>query len=181
MPGWLHKPHRLIGRQRFSAGDKIRTGHMWAWWLDNRVGSCQQCRAGTELELAHKWAGWLHNHCRLGDPQHFTAEERIGSGPQVGRGATQVVLIGRSPTPHGRGQNHELARWLHNNYGLRGPQHCRRIRKCVHVRRGATKPMLPSGLPMLQRGRENQKWPTSGPCGYITHVARGHQHFTAVA
>ena len=42
----------------------------------------------TKLEVAHKWAGWLHNPCGMGDSQRFTAGEKIGAGPQVGKVAT---------------------------------------------------------------------------------------------
>ena len=40
---------------------------------------------GTESEVAHKWAGSLHNPYRLGGPQHFTKEDKISIGPQVGQ------------------------------------------------------------------------------------------------
>ena len=46
---------------------------------------------GTESAAAHKWAGRLHNPCRLGGPQRFRAGDRISSGTQVGRGATEPL------------------------------------------------------------------------------------------
>ena len=39
---------------------------------------------GAESEVAHKWAGRLDTPCRRGGPNHFRAEGKIGSGPQVG-------------------------------------------------------------------------------------------------
>ena len=37
----------------------------------------------------------------------------------------------------------------------------------------ATEPLPVSGSPTLWGGRQNQKWPTSGPGAYISHVAYG--------
>ena len=37
----------------------------------------------------------------------------------------------------------------------------------------ATSPLPPRGSPSLQSGGQNQKWPTSGPGGYITPAAWG--------
>ena len=37
----------------------------------------------------------------------------------------------------------------------------------------ARQPLPPGGSPPLQTGGQNQKWPTSGQGGYITHAAFG--------
>ena len=46
---------------------------------------------GAKSEVAHKWAKWLRHHCRIGDPDRFTAGGKIRSGPQVGKVATSPM------------------------------------------------------------------------------------------
>ena len=50
------------------------------------IPSASELRA--ESEVVHLWARWLRNPCRLGDPLRFRAEDRIRSGPLVGKVAT---------------------------------------------------------------------------------------------
>ena len=55
---------------------------------------------GTKSEVAHRWAEWLHNPCHLVGPstlQGFTVGDKIHSGPQVGRWATNPCRLGRGP------------------------------------------------------------------------------------
>ena len=51
---------------------------------------------GVDSEVAHVWARWLRNPRRLGDPYRFRAGGRIGSGPLVGKVATQPMPPRRS-------------------------------------------------------------------------------------
>ena len=60
---------------------------------------------GTKSEVAHKWARWLHNPCRLWGPLRFGAGEKIRSGPQVGKVATQPLPPRGSPPLRGGGKN----------------------------------------------------------------------------
>ena len=39
--------------------------------------------------------------------------------------------------------------------------------------RVATQPLPPAGSPLLQSAGQNQRWPTSGPGGYIADAALG--------
>ena len=144
---------------------------------------------GAKSEVAHKWARWLHNPCRLGGspslqsggqnqkwptsgqggyitpaasgyPHRFRAWGKIRSGPQVGKLATSPLPPRGIPNASERGAKsevaHKWARWLHH-------------------------PCRLGGLPLLQSGGQNQKWPTSGQGGYITHAASGDSHcFRAV-
>ena len=71
---------------------------------------------------------------------------------------------------------HKWAGWLHNPCRLGGPHRFRaggRIRSGPQVERVATYPLPPGGSPLLQSGRQNHNWPTSGPRGYITPATRG--------
>ena len=101
------KPCRVGGPQRFREGNN----HKWptcgpgGYTTPTAWGGPNTSQQGAESEVAHKWAGWLHNPYRLGGPQCFTARERIGSGPQEGRVATQPLPPRGSPTRHCGGQN----------------------------------------------------------------------------
>ena len=174
---WLHNPYRLGGPHRFRVGGRIRSGpqvgQVATWplppggsplfqsggqnqkWPTSGPGGYITPAAwgvptvseqGAESEVAHKWARWLHGPCRLGGPHRFRAGGRIRSG----------------------------ARWLHNPYRLGGPHRFRaggRIRSGPQVGQVATWPLPPGGSPLFQSGGQNQKWPTSGPGGYITPAA----------
>ena len=146
---------RLVGggAKRFTSTSddwtKSEEARKWAGWLHNpyRLGVPNTSRRGTKSAMAHKWAGWLHNRYCLGGPQHFKAGDKISSGPQVGRVATQPLLSGGSPTLQSGGRNQQ---WPTSGPG------------------GYTTPTV-WGVPNAsQRGTKNQKWPTSGPGGYIT-------------
>ena len=61
-------------------------------------GGPNASQRGKKSAMAHKWDAWLQNPCRLPGPrrfraasrgpQPFRAEDKIRSGPQVGRVAT---------------------------------------------------------------------------------------------
>ena len=54
-------------------------------------------KRGTKSAMAHKRAAWLHNPYHVGGPQCFIAGEKMSSGPQMGRLATQPVPSRGSP------------------------------------------------------------------------------------
>ena len=62
-------------------------------------------KRGVVSEVAHLWAGWLRNLCRLEDPHRFGAGGTIGSGPLVGKVATQPLPPEGSRPLYSRGQN----------------------------------------------------------------------------
>ena len=82
-------------------------------------------RRGTTM-VGDKWVWWLHHPRRLGGPQHFTAGNKIRSGPQVGLVATSPLLYGGSPTLQSGGQNRKWPTSGPGGYILPaawGPQH----------------------------------------------------------
>ena len=83
----------------------------------------------------------------------FRAEDKFTSGPHVGRLATSPLPFGGSiPNASQRWTKSEVAhKWawrLHHPFCLGGPQRFR-------------------------GGKQNQKWPTCRPCGYINPAVRG--------
>ena len=179
--GWLHKPCRLGGaplrsrehNQRWRTSGpggciiptasgvppaSQRGGRTTSGPLVGRVAALSllprgvptASERGRELKVAHKWAGWLHNPCCLGGPHRLGAGSKITSGPQVGRVAALSLPPGGSPPLlSGVAESqvaHKWAGWLHYP--------C-----CLGV------------SPPRQSGGYNQRWPTSGPGGYITPAA----------
>ena len=114
--GWLQNPCRLGGPKHFRAGDKI--SGLDGYIALATLGVPNALGRGTQSIVAHKWAGWLHNPCSLGGPQCRTAEDRISSGPQMGRLATKPLQAGGVPNALERGMDlavaHKWAGWLHN-------------------------------------------------------------------
>ena len=71
---------------------------------------------------------------------------------------------------------HKWARLLHHPCRLGYPRRFKaggKIRSGPQVGKVATSPLPPRGSPPLQRGGQNQEWPTSGQDGYITPAASG--------
>ena len=101
--------------------------------------------------MAHLWAKWVPYPCRLGDPHRFTAAGKIRSGPLVGKGLRHPCDLGDAHRCTAGG----------------------RIRSGPLVGKVATSPVPSRGSPPLQSGGQNQKWPTCGQSGYVTHAVSG--------
>ena len=113
--------------------------------------------------------------------------------PTSGRGGYITPAASGVPTASRRGAEsqvaHKWARWLHNLCRLGGPNRLiaggrivggphrfragGRIRSGPPVGKVAKEPLPPGRSPPLHSGGQNQKWPTSGQGGYITHAASG--------
>ena len=68
---------------------------------------------------------------------------------------------------------HKWAEWLHNPSRVGIPQHFRvrdKIRNARHMG-GLDMSPLPSAVPTLQSGGQNQNWTTRGRIGYVTCAA----------
>ena len=165
-------------------GDKIRSGPLVGKVATSPLpsrGSPPLQSGATKSEVAHLRARWLRHPCRLGDPHRFraggqnqkwptcgqggyvtpavsgipTASERgdkIRSGPLVGKVATSPLPSRGCPPLQSGGTKSEVAhlwaRWLRHPCHLRDPHRFR-------------------------AGGQNQKWPTCGPGGYVTHAVSG--------
>ena len=152
----------------------------------------------AKSEVAHLWAKWLRHPCRLGDPHRCRAGGQnqkwptcgqsgyvtrcregggIRSGPLVGKVATSPLPSrGSPPLQSGGGGDHLWAKWLRHPCRLGDPHRCRaggKIRSGPLVGKVATSPLPSRGSPPLQRGGQNQKWPTSGQSGYVTPAVSG--------
>ena len=111
-----------------------------------------------------------------------TPQSKVGDkkrcGPEVGRLATSRPWEGpqnfkaRTKTE----LSHQWEDWQHHPYRLGGRQRFKqggKFRSGPQVGRLATSPLLSGGSPTLLSGQRKQKWPTSGPSGYINFAVRG--------
>ena len=179
---WLPHPCRIGEPHRCRAGGKIRSGPQVGklatsplpyrgapplqsgrqnqkWPTSGQIGyltpavsgSPTAAERGAKSEVAHKWAKWLPHPCRIGEPHRCRAGGKIRSGPQVGKLAISPRRIGE-------------------------PHRCRaggKIRSGPQVGKSPTSPLPYRGVPPLQSGGQNQKWPTSGQIGYLTPAVSG--------
>ena len=168
---------RKVGGHGFLAGARTTSAHNRAYCLHHpcRMRGPHCLKVG---ELAHQRAHWLHHSCRLGGspafqssgqnetwptngrigfitpaveggPQRFNARGKMRRGPQMGVLPTSPLPSRDVPNTSTRGTKSEVAHkwtnWLHH-------------------------PCRLGGSPTLQSGGQNQRWPTNGRIGYITHA-----------
>ena len=137
-------------------------------------------KRGAKSEVAHKWANWLPHPCRIGDPHRFRVGGKIRSGPQVGKVATSPLPYRESPPLQSGGQNQK---WPTSGQigdltpavsGIPAASERRaKSEKGPQVGKSSTSPLLYRGSSQLQRGGQNQKWPTSVQIGYLTPAVSG--------
>ena len=100
--------------------------------------------------------------------------------PTSGQIGYLTPAVSGSPTASERGAKSEMA----HKWAKRLPHPCRigephrfraggKIRSGPQVGKVATSPLPYRGAPRLQRGGQNQKWPTSGQIGYLTPAVSG--------
>ena len=140
-------------------------------------------KRGAKSEVAHKWAKWLPHPCRIGDPHRFRAGGKVRSGPQVGKMATSPLPYRGSPPLLSGGQNE---RWpTSGQSGCLTPavsgiptasKRGGKVRSGPQVGKVATSPLPYRRCPPLHSGGQNEKWPTSGQCGYLTPAVSGDSH-----
>ena len=177
---WLCHPYRLGDPLRCRAGGKIRSGPLVGkvatsplpsrgsrllqsrgqnqkWPTSGHSGYVtptvsgipSAAKRGAKSKLAHKWAKWLRHHCHLGDPHRFKAGGKIRSGPQVGKVATSPMPSRESSPLRSKGGGGS------------------------EVGKMTTIPLPSRGSPAVQSVGQNQKWPTSGPSGYVSPTVSG--------
>ena len=179
---WLPHPCRIGEPLRLRGGGKIRSGPQVGelatsplpyrgasppqsggqnqkWPTSGRIGylthgvsgSPTALERGAKSEVAHKWANWLPHSCRIGEPHRLRA------------GAESEVA-------------HKWANWLPRPCRFGEPLRLRaggKIRSGPQVGELATSPLPYRGASPPQSGGQNQKSPTSGQIGYLTHAVSG--------
>ena len=147
--------------------------------------------------VARKWAHCLHNPRPVRHPQHFTSEDEVTRGQQLGKLATQPLSTPASTTLQTNSQPTsgrigyiiaavlgapKLQSRLHNHCGLGCPQHFMAKHK---LSSGAQLGNFTTYAPTIRESRmlhntgQNQQWPKTRRIGYVTLAAWGcAQHFT---
>ena len=132
------------GPQRFKAGGRIRSGPQ----MDELATSPPPSRGvpnaskrGTKSQVVHQRADWLHYLCRLGGSPTFQSGGQNQNRPTNGRIGSITRAVWGVPNVSKRGTKSEEAdKWAY----------------CLHH------PCCLGRSPALQRGAQNQKWPTNG-------------------
>ena len=135
---------------------------------------------GAKSEVAHKWAMWLPHPCRIGDPHRCRAGGKMRSGLQVGEMATSPLPYRGSPPLQSGGQNQKWPTSGRIGYltpAVSGiPTASVRGAKSEVAHKWAMWLPYPCRIGDPHRfsaGGQNQKWPTSGQCGYLTPAVSG--------
>ena len=151
---WLPHPCRMGAPSLQSGGQNQK------WPTSGRIGYLTPAvsgiptasERGIKSEAAHKWAMWLPHPCRIGDPHRFSAGGQNQKWPTSGQCGYLTPAVSGIPTASERGIKSEAAHKWANSL----PHPCR------------------IGDPHgFSAGGQNQKWPTSGQCGYLTPAVSG--------
>ena len=163
-------------------GAKSEVAHKWANWLPHphRTGEPHRCRAGGKIR-SRPQVGKLAT-----SPLPYRGAPPLQSGgqnqkwPTSGQTGYLTPAASGIPTASERGAKsevaHKWAKWLPHPCRIGEPHRCRaggKIRSGPQVGKVATSPLPYRGAPPLQGGGQNQKWPTSGQSGYLTHAVSG--------
>ena len=163
-------------------GAKSEVAHKWANWLPHpcRIGEPHRCRAGGKIRSGPQ-VGKLAT-----SPLPYRGAPPLQSGgqnqkwPTSGQIGYLTPAVSGSPTASERGAKsevaHKWANWLPHPCRIGEPHRFRaggKIRSGPQVGEMATSPLPYRGAPPLQSGGQNQKWPTSGPIGYLTPAVSG--------
>ena len=125
---WLRHPCRLEGPQRFTTGDKMRSGPTCGWicYVTPAVLRSPTLQSGGQNQKwAHVWRIGYVTPAVLRVPIASKWGTKPKLGPYVGGLATSPLPSRWSPSLHGGKQNqnwaHMWADWLHHPYRLGGP------------------------------------------------------------
>ena len=151
---WLHHPRRLGDPLRYKAGGKIRSGPL----VGKMATSPLPPRGSPTLQSGGQNQMW----------------------PNGGQGGYVTPAASGIPSASEWGAKSEVAhlwaRWLRNPCHLGDPLRFKagdKIRCGPIVGKVATSPLPPRGSPPLERGGQNQKWPTCEQGGYVNPAASG--------
>ena len=151
---WLPHPCRIEDPHRFRAGSRIRSGPQ----VGEMATSPLPYRGSPPLQSGGQNQKW----------------------PTSGQSGCLTPAVSGIPTASERGAEsevaHKWAKWLPHPCRIGDPHRFRaggRIRNGPQVGKVATSPLPYQGSPPLHSGGQNQKWPTSGPNGYLTPAVSG--------
>ena len=180
---WLSHPCRIGDPHRFKAGGKIRSGpqvgEVATSPLPYRGSPPLQSGGQNQIWPTSGQSGYL-TPAVSGIPTASQRGDKIRSGQQVGKVATSPLPYRGSPPLQSGGQNQKWPTSGQSGYltpavsGIpTASERGGKIRSGPQVGKVATSPLPYRGSPLLQRGGQNQIWPTSGQSGYLTPAVSG--------
>ena len=163
-------------------GAKSEVAHKWAKWLPYpcRIGDPHRFKAGGKIRSGPQVGKMATS------PLPYRGSPPLQSGgqnqkwPTSGQSGYLTPAVSGIPTGSERGAKsevaHKWAKWLPHPCRIGDPHRFRaggKIRSGPQVGKVATSPLPYQGSPPLQRGGQNQKWPTNGQNGYLTPAVSG--------
>ena len=156
--------------------------HLWARWLRNpcRLGDPDGFAAGGRIRSGRLVGTVATQPLPLRGSPPLQRGGQNQKWPTCGQGGYVTPAASGIPTALQQGAESEVAdlwaRWQRNPCRFGEPHRFKeggRIRSAPLVGKVATQPLPSRGSPPLQRGGQNQKWPTCGQGGYVTPAASG--------
>ena len=163
-------------------GAKSEQAHKWANWLPHprRIGEPLRLRAGGKIRSGPqvgKLATSPLPYWRLPPPKRGGHNQKWPTSGQIGY-LTPAASGGPTASEGGAKSEvaHKWANWLPHPCRIGEPLRLRaggKIRSGPQVGELATSPLPYREASPPQSGGQNQKWPTSGRIGYLTHGVSG--------
>ena len=163
-------------------GAKSEVAHNWAKWLPHpcRIGDPHRRKAGGKIRSAPQVGKVATSPLPYrGSPPPQSGGENQ-KWPTSGQSGYLTPAVSGIPTAAERGAKsevaHKWAKWLAHPCRIGDPHRCRaggKTRSGPQLGKVATSPLPYRRSPPLQRGGQNQKWPTSGQSGYLTPAVSG--------
>ena len=163
-------------------GAESEVAHKWAKWLPHpcRIGDPHRFRAGGRIRSGPQVGKMATSPLPYRGSPPLQSRGQNQKWPTSGQSGYLTPAVSGIPTASERGAEsevaHKWAKWLPHPCRIGDPHRFRaggRIRSGPQVGKMATSPLPYRGSPPLQSGGQNQKWPTSGQSGYLTHAVSG--------
>ena len=163
-------------------GAESEVAHKWAKWLPHpcRIGDPHRVRAGGRIRSGPQVGKMATSPLPYRGSPPLQSRGQNQKWPTSGQSGYLTPAVSGIPTASERGAEsevaHKWAKWLPHPCRIGDPHRVRaggRIRSGPQVGKMATSPLPYRGSPPLQSGGQNQKWPTSGQSGYLTHAVSG--------
>ena len=179
---WLPHPCRIGDPDCCRAGAKSEVAHKWAKWPPHpcRIGDPDRFRAGGKIRSGPQVGEMATSRLRYRETSPLQSGGQKQKGFTSGQIGYLTPAVSGIPTASERGAKsevaHKWANWLPHPCRIQDPDRFRvggKIRSGPQVGKVATSTLPYRGSPLLQSRGGNQKWPTSGPIGYLTPAVSG--------
>ena len=163
-------------------GAKSEVADLWAKWLPYpcRLGDPHRFRPGGNIRSGEQVGKVATSPLPSRGFPPLRSGGQNQKWPTRGQNGYVTPAVSGIPAASERGAKSEVAhlwaKWLRHPCRLGDPHRFRAGGKIIRgpqVGKVATSPLPSRGSPPLQRGGQNQKWPTYGQNGYVTPAVSG--------